>query len=231
MKRSLTGVALALAAICMPMMARSQVIVEDRMAIVQLVNQVTTLKSQLDQQVAQYRALTGSTGLGNLVPGDASLLRTNLPSNWSQVYGDALSGGSSGYNTRTTQILNAARSKMDGMGRGDALDYANSQVESKGATDRAVGEQAYNNEMAELSNIQLLTNQIDATSTPKEIADLQARISTARGAIEAEQTKLNLMSSLQRSQDKILQQQQIQAARRYGIGTASDGNTTPNLTP
>jgi type IV secretion system protein VirB5 len=231
MKRSLTGVALALTAICMPMTARSQVIVEDPMAIVQLVNQVTTLKSQLDQQVAEYRALTGSTGLGSLVPGDASLLRTNLPSNWSQAYGDALNSGTSGYNARTTQIINAVKSRIDGMGRSDALDYANRQVEAKGATDRAMGEQAYNNEMAELNNIQALTSQIDATSTPKQIADLQARISTARGAIEAEQTKLNLMSSLQKSQDKILEQQQTEAVRRYTIGTASDDNTAPTITP
>lgn len=159
------------------------------------------------------------------------MLRTNLPSNWSQVYGDALNGGTSGYNTRTTQIINAVKSRIDSMGRSDALDYANSQVEAKGATDRAMGEQAYNNEMAELNNIQSLTNQIDATSTPKQIADLQARISTARGAIEAEQTKLNLMSSLQKSQDKILEQQQTEAVRRYTIGTASDDNTAPTITP
>lgn len=45
MKRSLCGVAFALNAIFMPMTAQSQVLVEDPMAIVQLVNQVTTLKA------------------------------------------------------------------------------------------------------------------------------------------------------------------------------------------
>jgi len=237
MKKIRLAVVLALAA-GLPLAAQAQVVVTDPLGQVQWVQQVatlgqqlTTLKSQLQTQEAQYRSLTGSTGIGSLLPSDASMLRTNLPSNWSQVYGDVLNGGGSGYNARTTQIVNAIKSKIDGMGRGDALDYANSQVEAKGATDRAMGEQAYNNEMAELNNIQSLTSQIDATSTPKEIADLQARISTARGAIEAEQTKLNLMASLQQSQDKILQQQQIEAARRYGIGTASDDNTAPNLTP
>ncbi|WP_175983006.1 type IV secretion system protein [Caballeronia zhejiangensis] len=237
MRKTRFAVVLALAA-GLPFAGRAQVVVTDPLGQVQWVQQVatlsqqlTTLKSQLQTQEAQYRSLTGSTGIGGLLPSDASMLRTNLPSNWSQVYGDVLSNGNSGYNARTTQIVNAIKSKIDGMGRGDALDYANSQVEAKGATDRAMGEQAYNNEMAELNNIQSLTSQIDATSTPKEIADLQARISTARGAIEAEQTKLNLMTSLQQSQDKILQQQQIEAARRYGIGTSSDDNTAPNLTP
>ncbi|SAL80220.1 type IV secretion system protein [Caballeronia telluris] len=238
MKKSRFAVALTFAAGLAPLVSHAQVVVTDPLGQVQWVQQVatlsqqlTTLKSELQTQEAQYRALTGNTGLGSLLPSDASMLRTNLPSNWSQVYGDALNGGNSGYNARTTQIVNAIKSKIDGMGRGDALDYANSQIEAKGATDRAMGEQAYNNEMAELNNIQSLTSQIDATSTPKEIADLQARISTARGAIEAEQTKLNLMASLQQSQDKILQHQQVEAARRYGIGTAADGNTAPNLTP
>lgn len=237
MKKRRFAVVFVLAA-GLPLAGHAQVVVTDPLGQIQWVQQVatlsqqlTTLKSQLQTQEAQYRSLTGSTGIGGSIPGDVSMLRTNLPSNWSQVYGDVLNNGSSGYNARTTQIVNAIKSKIDGMGRGDALDYANSQLETKGATDRAMGEQAYNNEMAELNNIQSLTSQIDATSTPKEIADLQARISTARGAIEAEQTKLNLMASLQQSQDKILQQQQIEAVRRYTIGTASDDNTAPNLTP
>lgn len=238
MKKSRFAVALAIAAGLAPVASHAQVVVTDPLGQVQWVQQVatlsqqlTTLKSQLQTQEAQYASLTGSTGIGNLLNTDASSLKANLPSNWSQVYNDALNSGSSGYNARSTQILNAITSKVDNMGRGDGLTYANSQIQQKGATDRAMGEQAYNNEMAELNNIQSLTSQIDSSSSAKEIADLQARISTARGAIEAEQTKLNLMSQLQGSQDKILQQQQAEAVRRYTIGTASDDNTAPTITP
>jgi type IV secretion system protein VirB5 len=238
MKKSRFAVALALAVGLAPVASHAQVVVTDPLGQVQWVQQVTTLsqqlttlKSQLQTQEAQYASLTGSTGIGNLLNTDASSLKANLPSNWSQVYNDALNSGSSGYNARSTQILNAITSKVDNMGRGDGLTYANSQIQQKGATDRAMGEQAYNNEMAELNNIQSLTSQIDSSSSAKEIADLQARISTARGAIEAEQTKLNLMSQLQASQDKILNQQQAEAVRRYTIGTASDDNTAPTITP
>jgi len=238
MKKSRFAVALALAAGLAPIASHAQVVVTDPLGQVQWVQQVTTLsqqlttlKSQLQTQEAQYASLTGSTGIGNLLNSDVSSLKSNLPSNWTQVYNDALNSGSSGYNARSTQILNAITSKIDNMGRGDGLTYANSQIQQKGATDRAMGEQAYNNEMAELNNIQSLTDQIDSSSSAKEIADLQARISTARGAIEAEQTKLNLMTQLQASQDKILNQQQAEAVRRYTIGTASDDNTAPTITP
>ena len=238
MKKSRFAVALALAAGLAPIASHAQVVVTDPLGQVQwvqqattLTQQLTTLKSQLQTQEAQYASLTGSTGIGNLLNSDVSSLKSNLPSNWTQVYNDALNSGSSGYNARSTQILNAITSKIDNMGRGDGLTYANSQIQQKGATDRAMGEQAYNNEMAELNNIQSLTDQIDSSSSAKEIADLQARISTARGAIEAEQTKLNLMSQLQASQDKILNQQQAEAVRRYTIGTASDDNTAPTITP
>jgi len=238
MKKSRFAVALALAAGLAPIASHAQVVVTDPLGQVQwvqqattLTQQLTTLKSQLQTQEAQYASLTGSTGIGNLLNSDVSSLKSNLPSNWTQVYNDALNSGSSGYNARSTQILNAITSKIDNMGRGDGLTYANSQIQQKGATDRAMGEQAYNNEMAELNNIQSLTNQIDSSSSAKEIADLQARISTARGAIEAEQTKLNLMTQLQASQDKILNQQQAEAVRRYTIGTASDDNTAPTITP
>jgi len=238
MKKSRFAVALALAAGLAPIASHAQVVVTDPLGQVQwvqqattLTQQLTTLKSQLQTQEAQYASLTGSTGIGNLLNSDVSSLKSNLPSNWTQVYNDALNSGSSGYNARSTQILNAITSKIDNMGRGDGLTYANSQIQQKGATDRAMGEQAYNNEMAELNNIQSLTDQIDSSSSAKEIADLQARISTARGAIEAEQTKLNLMTQLQASQDKILNQQQAEAVRRYTIGTASDDNTAPTITP
>lgn len=222
--------ALAVAVALVPIASSAQVIVSDPGSLAQLLTQVTTMKNQLVQQKQEYDALTGSTGIGNLLSGDTSLLKSNLPSNWTTVYSDALNSGSSSYNARSTEIVNTIKSKIDGMGRGDALDYANSANESKGATDRAMGEQAYNNEMAELNNIQALTNQIDSTTTPKEIADLQARIQTAQGSIQGEQAKLNLMASLQAAQDKVLQQQQTEAVRRYTIGTSSDDNTTPNLT-
>ncbi|MDC9184887.1 type IV secretion system protein [Escherichia coli] len=54
-----------------------------------------------------------------------------------------------------------------------------------------MAQNAYNNEMAELNNIQELTNQIDSTTDMKQIADLQARIQTAQGAIQGSKRSCN----------------------------------------
>ncbi|XDJ36617.1 MAG: type IV secretion system protein (plasmid) [Burkholderia sp.] len=73
--------------------------------------------------------------------------------------------------------------------------------------------------MRELNDIQALTDQINKTTTPKQIMDLQARIQTAQGAIQGEQAKLQLMAMAQQAQDKLLKAQQEEALTRYTIGT------------
>ena len=93
-----------------------------------------------------------------------------------------------------------------------------------------MAQNAYNNEMAELNNIQELTNQIDSTTDMKQIADLQARIQTAQGAIQGEQTKLQLMAMLQTSQDKILQEQKQYAQKRFVLGADGEDLSMPNVT-
>jgi type IV secretion system protein VirB5 len=196
--------------------------------LTQMAAQLTNMKAQLQQAQQQYMALTGSSGIGSMLSGDTSLLRGNLPSNWNQVYADAMNSSSS-VSGSASSILSSFQGQINGMGRTDALAFINQKLEEKGATDRAMGMQSYNNEMAELNNIQTLTDQIDRTTTPKEIMDLQARIQTAQGSIQGEQAKLRLMAMLQQSQDKLLQQQQALAVQRYTIGTSADDNTTPDL--
>jgi type IV secretion system protein VirB5 len=127
-------------------------------------------------------------------------------------------------------MLGQFDSEVENMGRTEALDLVNQRLKEKGAYDRVMAQQAYNNQMRELEDIQTLTNQIDTTTSQKEIADLQARISTAQGAIQGEQAKLQLMAILQQSQDKVLQQQQQTAVRRYVIGDQNDSLEAPNLT-
>ncbi|MES3191869.1 type IV secretion system protein [Escherichia coli] len=112
----------------------------------------------------------------------------------------------------------------------DYLQQCQQKLAEKGAYDRVMAQNAYNNEMAELNNIQELTNQIDSTTDMKQIADLQARIQTAQGAIQGEQTKLQLMAMLQTSQDKILQEQKQYAQKRFVLGADGEDLSMPNVT-
>ncbi|XDJ35644.1 MAG: type IV secretion system protein [Burkholderia sp.] len=194
-----------------------------------MTQQITTLKSQLQTAENQYSALTGSSGLGSLVSGSTGLLKGNLPQDWTQVYQDAMNSSSS-ITPSASSMLGQFKSQIDGMGRGDALKFVQQQLQMKGAYDRQMAQTAYDNQMRELNDIQALTDQINQTTTPKQIMDLQARIQIAQGAIQGEQAKLQLMGMAQQAQDKLLKAQQDEALTRYTIGTNQDDNTAPRLT-
>ncbi|CAZ15882.1 probable conjugal transfer protein (plasmid) [Xanthomonas albilineans] len=193
-----------------------------------MTKQLAEAKAQVQQLKQQYEALTGSSGMGNLLPNSASTLRENLPENWSKVYSDAMNSSSS-ITDSAKQLLGKFDYQIANMGRGDALTFIRQQMREKGAYDRTMAETAYNNQMHELQDIETLTRQIDSTTSMKQIADLQARIQTAQGAIQGEAAKLQLMSMLQTSQDRLLQSQQENAVRRYTIGEEGEDFTSPRL--
>ncbi|PNV26472.1 type IV secretion system protein [Xanthomonas citri] len=233
MKMKLLAGALAVALITPSVHA--QMIVEDPGVLANTIQQISYMtqqlaeaKSQVEQLRQQYAALTGNSGMGALMPNSASTLRENLPEDWTKVYSDAMNSSSS-ITGSAQQLLGQFDSQISNMGRGDALTFIRKQMREKGAYDRVMAENAYNNQMRELQDIEALTRQIDRTTSMKQIADLQARIQTSNGAIQGEQAKLQLMSMLQQSQDRILQSQQEKAVRRYTIGEEGESFTAPRL--
>lgn len=235
MKRVVLGCMAALA--LAPVGAQAQWVVIDPTQAVNMatqlkhmVDQLNALKSQVDAAKRQYDALTGSSGLGSLLSGSTSLFKANLPQDWTRVYSDAMNSKSS-ITASASSMLAQFKSQIANMGRGDALKFIQQQLEVKGAYDRQMAQMAYDNQMRELNDMQALTEQIDKTATPKQIMDLQARIQTAQGAIQGEQTKLQLMAMAQQAQDKLLKVQQEEAVLRYTIGTGDHDHTAPRITP
>ena len=232
MKKTLASLVLALA--ISPVAVNAQLVVNDPANLAQALEQVTLMTQQIEQLKSQLlkqtlASLTGSSGIGNLLNGDISTLKGNLPSDWTQVYSDAMNS-SSGITSSAQSMLKEFQSQIDGMNRSEAMSFIKQKLAEKGAYDRVMAQNAYNNEMAELNNIQELTNQIDSTTDMKQIADLQARIQTAQGAIQGEQTKLQLMAMLQTSQDKILQEQKQYAQKRFVLGADGEDLSMPNVT-
>ncbi|WP_225776484.1 type IV secretion system protein [Pseudomonas sp. Marseille-Q5115] len=222
-------------AAAMPAISQAQLVVNDPVNLAQnviqaqqLVQQLANLKEQLSTQQGMYGAMTGASGMGGLLPNSTSTYKENLPQDASTIYSDATNGNSSIANDASS-MSSKFDDQIAGMDKTEALDFVQKQVKEKGAYDRVMTENAYNNQMRELDDIQTLTEQIDSTTSQKEISDLQARISTAQGAIQAEQTKVNLMSMMQSSQDKILEQQHDTAVERWMIGDVQD-NTAPDVT-
>lgn len=153
-----------------------------------------------------------------------SALAKNLPDDWKKVYSDAMNSSSS-VTGDVQSMVGDFNSEVDDMNPSDAIKALNKKLAEKGAYDRVIAEKAYNNQMQELSDMQALTEQISTTKDVKEVADLQARIQTAQGAIQGEQAKLKLMSMLQESQDKLYEAQRERAVGNFIYG--SDGGHNP----
>lgn len=192
----------------------------------QLANQLDQLKSQLEVQKNTFESLAHTTTLGSLLDTAESDLEGNLPENWSQVYNDAMSSDST-ITGSVSSMMSQYNNNIDDMTPIEALKYINNQIDEKGAYDRVTAAKAYNNEMAEINQMESLRKEIASTGDMKSIADLQARIQTAQGAIQGEQAKLNLISMLQTAQDKIQEQQKDRAARRLNFGVNDSINPAP----
>lgn len=192
----------------------------------EMANQLEQLKQQLATQKATYESLAKTTNIGDLLNGSTSTLANNLPDDWKNVYSDAMNSQSS-VTGNVQGMVGDFNAEVDDMNPSDAVKMLNKRLAEKGAYDRVVAEKAYNNQMQELQDMQQLTDQISTTKDVKEVADLQARIQTAQGAIQGEQAKLKLMSMLQDSQDKLYQAQKERAVGNFIYGKNGGHNPAP----
>ncbi|ELT8232570.1 type IV secretion system protein [Salmonella enterica] len=215
--------------------ASAAIIVEDPTSIAkeaqqltEMANQLEQLKQQLATQKNMYESLAHATDLGNLLDSSTGNLIGNLPDNWEKVYSDAMNSSSS-ITGSVDSMMGQFNGQIDDMQPADAIKFINKQMSEKGAYDRVTAEKSYDNEMQELNDMQSLTEQINGTSDVKAIADLQARVQTAQGAIQGEQAKLQLMSMLQDSQDKLLKAQKDRAVHNFVFGTGDDATRSPSI--
>lgn len=215
--------------------ANAAVIVEDPTSIAkeaqqltEMVNQLEQLKQQLATQKSMYESLAHATNLGDLLNSSTGSLMNNLPDDWQKVYSDAMNSSSS-ITGSVDSMMGQFNGQIDDMEPADAIKFINQKLNEKGAYDRVMAEKSYDNEMQELNDMQDLTEQINSTTDVKAIADLQARIQTAQGAIQGEQAKLQLMNMLQDSQDKLLKAQKDRAVHNFVFGTGDDTTKSPSI--
>lgn len=231
--RSLVGPALVaglggMALLFTPEAAHAQgVVVQDTQAFSQRVSQwaehLQQLKNQLQQQQMMVQSMTGMGSYGGMAPQSLAALRAVLPDDWGNVYDDAMSSGSQ-FSGSATNIMQSFDGQTAGMSKLEALNYSMQQMRYKGAYDRAMTQNVYNNHMQELTDLQTLTGQIDETQTEKEAADLQNRIQAQDVAIRSEGARLQMMKMMQDAQSKLYEQQQDQAMDEYFVGdTSTDG--------
>lgn len=183
--------------------------------------QLDAMKNQIDNQMQLYSSMSGSRGLGHLL--DDPALRDYLPGNWQGVYTAIQSGGFNSLTASAKAIRNANAIYQCGGKTGADLQLCQRDL-SKASQDKANAQDAYGTAKSRIDQIQGLMSQIDSSTDPKAINDLNARIATENALIQNEQTKLNLYKMLSDAEDKLIEQQKREtsmsgAARRGSIGS------------
>lgn len=162
--------------------------------MVEMANQLQTLKSQLEQQLKQYEALTGDRGMGQLLDGQT---RNYLPDDWQAV--TKLLDSPSGYDSLSNSMqryLNENKVLSDS--EAEKLEPNSKAILEKQrqlyALNRALSEQVYNEASERVALLQQLTDKIGSATDPKAILDLQARIQSEQTQLQNEAAKIQALS-------------------------------------
>ena len=175
----------------------------------QMVLTVKTLGDQVRQLEAVYSSLNGTRGLGGVFYNPA--LRQYLPEEWGRVYDAAASGSYAGI----SGSLRAIRASEELKGSVDeSLGAIRQRSRAAPVTDKAVGMRAFEGEKERLRQIEQLMGQINRTRDAKGMQEVQARLAVEQAAVANEATKLQLVSMLQRVEERLVEQQKSDVAQR-----------------
>ncbi len=185
----------------------------------QMVEQIDQMTQQYNQMVQQYDSLTGSRGLGDILNNQA--LQGVVPTNLASTYNSINSGGYSGLSSAakslrdTTKIYNCEDRTGDAQVACQATLNQNSQTQAN-------LQNALDLVQQRTSQIQSLQSQINSTSDPKAIAELQARIQSENTQISNDANRIALMKATADAQ----QQAADQANRERSIKSLTSGTRT-----
>lgn len=185
----------------------------------QMAEEIMQLEQQYNQAVQQYDSLTGSRGLGDILNNQA--LQGVVPANLSSTYSSINSGGYSGLSSSakslrdSTKIYNCEDRTGDDQIGCQAMLNQNSQTQANLNNALDLVQQRTN-------QIQSLQSQINSTSDPKAIAELQARIQSENTQVSNDSNRIALMKATADAQ----QQAAEQANRERSIKSLTSGTRT-----
>jgi type IV secretion system protein VirB5 len=173
-------------------------------AVQQLIHwqkQIKAMRDQFEQAEKQYSSLTGVRGFGQVLmnPALQSYLPPDLAKTYSAVMRGDLSTAAKGLR-KEAQIYNCE--DRTGASRTQCQAYLNKPFEEK-----AAALQAYDTATAKLQQINGLMDQIQRTTDPKGIAELQARLSGEALVLQNETNRLQIYAQLAQVQMQLMQQQ------------------------
>ena len=235
MRKQLAGLLIAAAAALAPLHARAGIPVIDFAAIANLMQQVMYWQQQISAMQKQYEqlkqskdllaqtygAMTGSRGMEQLLP-TSELARNYLPPSYGELM-STINGASASYSglANLVQSIMKANSILSGS-QMDSLSPEMRQVVEQGRQAAAMlsgmTQGAYQNTSQRFSALQQLINSIATANDPKAIQDLQARIQAEQNMLTNEQTKLQGLYEIARSEE-LAQQQRIRERAMRDVGT------------
>ncbi len=174
-----------------------------------MVESVGALHEQVRQLEATYKAVSGSRGLGNVLYNPQ--LKQYLPVDWAKVYDAAAQGSYAGISGTLRDIRAAER--LTGTVAED-LEKVRARSRQSAEADKAVGLRAFEGAKQRLVQIEALMSQVNLTKDAKGVAEIQARIAVEQAAVQNETTKLQLVSMLQRAEEKLEREQRRELAQR-----------------
>lgn len=192
----------------------------------QAIQQVAAWQQQYSQMQTQISQMTGNRGMGGLLSNEN---RGYLPPDWNSAMSALSNGGGASYGqlaSNAQQILKSQAvlqsSDINNLSP-DMQQYLNT-VRNMSASQQALGQAAYQNAAQRVSLLQTLTNQINASTDPKAIMDLHARIASEQNTLANDQAQLQSVAQLTSAQ----QQANAQMQNEMRAQTSGTGNF-PNL--
>lgn len=189
--------------------AQAAMTVIDQSNLAQAVQQVQQMREQILQMQKTYDSMNGSRGMGGAMNNPA--LKNQLPQDWQTVYETQNNPANVEAIRHQEQLTGTFAEQMATIRKRET---------EKAYRDKAMNMQAYQAMQIRLENIDGLLAMVDTATDSKAIQDLQARIAIEQAAIQNEQTKLQLMSMLQQSEQNLIEQQKREAERNVFSNTS-----------
>lgn len=181
-------------------------IAETVMQYQEMIKQLETLNSQLNQAKQQYESLTGSRGLGNLARSTGA-----IPKNWQET----LASMQNGELGQLSKQIRESASLLDEDFFADVDEAIKGSLDESMASytdQQALNQSFYDTATSRAKKMESLANQIDAASDMKAISDLQARVAVEQAQLTNELIKIQSLNQIAQQKRETRAQQQQQAA-------------------
>lgn len=188
--------------------------------IAKWVDQLKAMEQQFDQMKAQYDAITGSRGMGQLMD---NATRQVLPQDFVQSYDKLVTLGQGGVSQDARKIYDVIKklgctNYQDPNAKLSCQASAYAQPENAAYINGALGAA-----QARAQQLQQLLSQVDGAADMKAAADLANRIAAEQAMLQNEQTLVNLALAQRESQTALI----AQAKREEGMKAIMTNTADP----